>query len=72
VEDGGDLRMSDLSSETGSDVIRGYERKIDSLMTEVGELKNEVFLLIRVCIQELMGHVTFHLVRLICRGPSMK
>ncbi|XP_065830108.1 outer dense fiber protein 2-like isoform X2 [Oscarella lobularis] len=40
--DGTELRMSDLSSETGSDVIRGYEKKIDTLMTEVGELKNEV------------------------------
>ncbi|XP_065832373.1 uncharacterized protein [Oscarella lobularis] len=40
--DGTELRMSDLSSKTGSDVIRGYEKKIDTLMTEVGELKNEV------------------------------
>eukprot|EP00118_Oscarella_pearsei_P010833 m.68673 g.68673 ORF g.68673 m.68673 type:complete len:777 (+) comp35546_c0_seq3:117-2447(+) len=42
LSDGTALRMSDLSSETGSDVIRGYENKIDTLMNEVGELKNEV------------------------------
>ena len=37
------LRMEDLGEgEGGGDQYRQYERKIDSLMTEVGSLKNEV------------------------------
>ncbi|XP_065198571.1 outer dense fiber protein 2-like [Sycon ciliatum] len=35
------LRLSDLS-DSDSDVVRACERKIDSLMSEVGSLKNEV------------------------------
>jgi outer dense fiber protein 2 len=41
----GTLRMSDLETDEEDQVVqrmRGYERKIDGLMSQVGSLRNEV------------------------------
>ncbi len=54
------LHLSDLSTDDEDRVgsqMRTYEKKIDSLMTEVGTLKNEVLLIVNVLINFIRNSI---------------